>query len=217
MIEGSGPRSAMPKESLIFGAAGVFFGILVGWILGSQQAPATAPAATAQSAPAQSAQSQTAPPLDESRVASLRAAAQQNPGDADTRVQLGNLYFDAERFDEAARWYEDALKVDPKNVNASTDLGIAYYYMNQADRALAQFERSLQIDPKHSKTLLNVGIVRAFGKQDLEGAARAWQQVLDVAPPDSPEAKAARQALDGVTKAHPDLAKPAAKTSGTPD
>jgi len=83
--------------------------------------------------------------------------------------------------------------------------------------ALAQFERSLQIDPKHSKTLLNVGIVRAFGKQDLDGAARAWQQVLDVAPPDSPEAKAARQALDGVTKAHPDLAKPAAKTSGTPD
>ena len=41
--------------------------------------------------------------------------------------------------------------------------------MNQPDRALAQFERSLAIDPKHTKTLLNIGIVRAFGKQDLEG------------------------------------------------
>ena len=207
----------MPKESLIFGAAGVFFGILVGWIMGSQQAPATAPAPASQAAPAQGQQAQAAAPLDESRAAALKVTAERNPRDAETRVQLGNLYFDAERFAEAARWYEDALTVDPKNVNASTDLGIAYYYMNQADRALAQFERSLAIDPRHSKTLLNVGIVRAFGKQDLEGAARAWQQVLEVAPPDSPEAKAARQALDGVRNAHPDLAKPAAKTSGTPD
>ena len=67
-------------------------------------------------------------------------------------------------------------------MNASTDLGIAYYYMNQPDRALQQFDRSLAIDPKHTKTLLNIGIVRAFGKQDLEGAAKAWQQVIDVAP-----------------------------------
>ena len=54
--------------------------------------------------------------------------------------------------------------------------------MNQPDRALAQFDRSLAIDPRHTKTLLNVGIVRAFGKQDLEGAAEAWQQVVEVAP-----------------------------------
>ena len=80
------------------------------------------------------------------------------------------------------KWYEEALQIDPKHVNASTDLGIAYYYMNQPDRALAQFERSLAIDPKHTKTLLNIGIVRAFGKQDLEGAAKAWQQVLESRP-----------------------------------
>ncbi len=68
----------------------------------------------------------------------------------------------------------------------STDLGVAYYYTNQPDRALAQFDKSLAIDPKHIKTLLNVGIVRAFGKQDLAGAGKAWQQVVDLAP-DSPE------------------------------
>ena len=82
------------------------------------------------------------------------------------------------------------VQLAPQNVNASTDLGISYYYTNQPDRALAQFERSLAIDPNHSKTLLNVGIVRAFGKQDLEGAAKAFQRVLDVAP-GSPEASAA--------------------------
>ena len=118
-------------------------------------------------------------------------------------MQLGDLYFDAERFPEATKQYEDALAINPKHVNASTDLGIAYYYMNQPDRALAQFDRSLAIDAAHTKTLLNVGIVRAFGKQDLEGAAAAWQKVVEIAP-SSEEAAMARKALQGLRSAHPD-------------
>jgi len=200
------------KDSVIFGVTGVFFGLLVGWIIGSQQAVGTpappATAATAAAAPAQSASA-----LDENRAASLRSAAERNPQDAETRVQLGNLYFDAERYPDAVKWYEEAARLSPKDVNVSTDLGISYYYTNQPDRALAQFERSLAIDPRHSKTLLNVGIVRAFGKQDLEGAAKAFQQVLDVAP-GSAEARAARQALDGIRSAHPDTSGGAAKQPG---
>jgi len=190
----------VPKESVVFGIAGVFFGILVGWMIGSQQArppavTAAVPAATAQ-------QAQTAPAFDQSRASALEATIANNPGDVDSRVQLGDLYFDAERFAEATKWYEEALKINPRHVNASTDLGIAYYYMNQPDRALQQFERSLAIDPKHTKTLLNIGIVRAFGKQDLEGAAKVWQEVIDTAP-SSPEAGMARQALQGLRSAHP--------------
>ena len=189
------------------GVAGVFFGVLVGWIIGSQQAGGPARVPAAQPATAQSGNNpQAPPPLDESRASALKTTAQQNPADAATRVQLGNLYFDAGRFQESAEWYEAALKINPRDVNASTDLGIAYYYMNQADKALAQFERSLLVDPKHAKTLLNVGIVRAFGKQDLKGAAEAWQRVLAVAP-GTEEARAATQALEGVKSAHPDIGK----------
>jgi cytochrome c-type biogenesis protein CcmH/NrfG len=196
----------VPRESIIFGVAGVFFGLIVGWIIGSQQVAGPRPAMVAeqQAAPAPSGQTDTMVPLDESRAAALRASAEQNPRDAATRVQLGNMYFDAGRFPEAVKWYEDALRIEPRDPDVSTDLGIAYYYMNQPDKALAQFDRSLELDPKHSKTLLNVGVVRAFGKQDLEGAAKAWQRVIEVAP-NSPEARAARQALDGLRNAHPDI------------
>ena len=114
------------------------------------------------------------------------------------------MYFDAGRFPEAVDWYKQALTIQPKSVNVSTDLGIAYYYMNDADKALAQFDTSLTIDPAHAKTLLNIGIVRAFGKQDLKGAAEVWQKILVVAPA-SDEARAARQALDGIRSAHPEL------------
>lgn len=200
----------MNREAVVLGVAGVFFGVLVGWIIGSQQSAgrvSPGAAASTSSAPRGTGQQQ-APPLDEARATAMKNTAQQNPNDADTRIQLANMYFDAERFPEAAEWYEQALKINPKDVNVSTDLGISYYYMNQPDKALAQFETSLQIDPKHAKTLLNVGIVRAFGKQDLKGAMEAFQKVLEVAPPGSDEAKAAQQALDGVKGAHPDVAAP---------
>ena len=199
----------MHKESIVMGLAGLLLGVMVGWIIGSQAADGVAgtipPAQQAATAPAQG-QQQAAPALDEKRIAELRAEAEKNPRDATPRVQLGNLYFDSERFDDAAKWYVEALAVNPGDANVSTDLGITYYYRNQPDRALEQFERSLQIDPKHSKTLLNIGVVRAWGKQDLEGAAKAWERVLEVAP-NSEEAQRAKQGLDGIRSAHPDAGK----------
>jgi Flp pilus assembly protein TadD len=211
----------MSRESLVFGVAGIFFGILVGWIIGSQQTPAPrpAPAAAAAEPRARGPRQETAAPLDESRAATLKQSAERDPKDTRVRIELGNLYFDSERFEEAARWYEAALKIDPRNVSASTDLGISYYYMNQADRALSQFERSLAIDPRHTKTLLNVGIVRAYGKDDLAGAVQAWERVVAIGP-DSPEGRVARQALEAVRNAHPNMpgaAPPAGKPPGTPE
>jgi cytochrome c-type biogenesis protein CcmH/NrfG len=140
--------------------------------------------------------------LDENRAQAMRTAAEQNPSDPKPRVELGNMYFDAERYQDAITWYEDALRLNPSDPNVSTDLGVAYYYTNQPDKAVAQFERSLAVDAKHTKTLLNLGIVKAFGKQDLNGAAAAWKQVVALAP-DSPEGQAARKALEGLQSAHP--------------
>lgn len=184
------------------GIAGVLLGLLAGWIIGSQQAaPARTEPTPAPAAQATSGQQQVQP-LDEARAASLKSSADANPKDAVPRTQLGNMYFDAGRFEEAAQWYSASLEVNPKDANVSTDLGIAYYYMNQSDRALAQFQRSLAIDPKHAKTLLNVGIVYAWGKQDLDGAAKAWERLIEVAP-GSEEAARAKQGLDGIRSAHP--------------
>jgi cytochrome c-type biogenesis protein CcmH/NrfG len=63
-------------------------------------------------------------------------------------------------------------------------------------------EESLRIDPRHLKTLLNLGIVKAFGKQDLAGAAAAWEQVITIAP-DSQEGQAAKRSLENLQAAHP--------------
>ena len=203
----------MKSDSIAYVIAGICFGIILGWVIGTQQARrpgASAPAAASQPATAGTAQQQ-APRLDEGRVQALNTILQSDPKNVNATIQLGNVYFDAERWDDAIKWYARALELDPKNADASTDLGVSYYYSNKPDLALAQFEKSLAISPAHTKTLLNKGIVLAFGKQDLKGAATEWQKVVELAP-DSPEGQAARRALEGIASAH---ANPGS-TSGNP-
>ncbi len=164
----------MRADSIAFAISGMLFGVIVGWILGTQQSAgvtATAAPAAAAAAPATAGEGGRPPaaPLDEARARELVAAASGAPADPAPRVELGNLYFDAERYTDAVEWYEQALRLKPADANVSTDLGVAYYYTDQPDKAIQQFEHSLEIDPKHTKTMLNMGIVKAFGKQDLDG------------------------------------------------
>jgi tetratricopeptide (TPR) repeat protein len=195
----------MKSDAIAFGIAGIAFGLIAGWVLGTQQATVRTPQAAAplaSAAPAAPAEPRAAL-LDETKVNALKAVADREPTNPKPRVELANLYFDAEKFDDAIKWYEAAIKLNPNDVNVSTDLGVSYYYINQPDRALEQFTHSLKADPKHLKTFLNIGIVKAFGKKDLEGAQAAWQQIIQLAP-NSPEGQAARRALDSVKAAHPD-------------
>ncbi len=200
----------MKSDAIAYGIAGILFGLIAGWVIGSQQAgvrpAASSPAAQTAQSGGSGGQTRAAV-LDETKVNALKTVAERETANPKPRVELANLYFDAERYDDAIKWYEEALKLEPNDVNVSTDLGVCYYYTNQPDKALAQFEKSLKLDPKHGKTLLNVGIVRAFGKQDLDGASQAWQQVIKLAP-DSPEGQAAKRALDSLQSAHPGTGKP---------
>ena len=186
----------MKRDSLVFAISGTFFGLIVGWILGSQvtgrPAPVAAPPAV------QAAADDTAPPpLDVQRATALEQQANAQPGDVTVRVELGNLYFDSEHFDLAIPWYEAALALAPSDVNVSTDLAVCYYYTNQPERALAQLDRSLAVDPNHVKTIFNQGIIRAGGLADLAGASESFQRVVALAP-GSPEGQQAQRLLDSI-------------------
>jgi tetratricopeptide (TPR) repeat protein len=191
----------MKRESIVFLISGTAFGLLVGWIIGSQQVVPPAPPPPPAQQAAQASGRPPAPPVDVQRVAALERTASAEPQNSTVRVDLGNLYFNSEQYEQAAPWYEAALKLNPKDVNASTDLAVCYYYLQQDDRALKQLDYSLSIDPNHVKTLFNQGVIRAFGKKDLEGATQAWRRVIAIAP-DSEEGQRVKQILDGLASGH---------------
>lgn len=197
------------RESLVLGVATLCSVSIMGWIVWSERpVPPPSPRVPTSSAatePAGGAPALEPQAVDESRVATLEASAESAPDDAAPRAALGDVYFGAQRFEDAIPWYEQALALSSGDPDVGTNLGVSYYYAGETARAIETFERALEADPSHQRALLSLGIVKAFGLQDLDAAIAAWEQVVAIAP-DTPEGLAARDSLDRIRSAH-----------GTPD
>ena len=182
-------QDSLSALTAITGIAGILFGIIVGYVIGSGQAR-TASIAAAPSAAAEP----TASVVSDSELQAFRNVLAADPKNAKAAEALANKLYDAGRYGEAVPYYRQALSGDPKNVNISTDLGTALYYAGNADEALTQLSASLAIDPNHAQTLFNVGIVRRDGKKDAKGAIEAWQRLL-AANPNYPDAAKVRSLI----------------------
>jgi tetratricopeptide (TPR) repeat protein len=174
----------MRRDTVVFALAGIVFGFVVGYMSASWgQAPrASAPAV----APAGAGGAVVAPgpsDLDPNEAQALEALAERDPGDVAVRVELGNLYMDHERWDEAIRWYREALGLGPDLSSVRTDLGACLVHAGRPAEGLAEFEVVLQQDESHRNALYNKGIaLTELGRT--EEAVAAWEEVLRRHPSD---------------------------------
>lgn len=183
------PRNQSDSRTLwmVIAVACLFFGSVLGYVIGSFRAgaPATSQAPAPQAAPAEAATGAPGSPpalVDEQQVQTYRNILARDPRNVQAAVQLGNIFYDAGRYGEAIPLYQQAFSLDPRNVEVSTDLGTALWYSGRPDEALAQFQKSLAISPTHPQTLFNMGIVKLDGKQDPKGAIEAWERLLKTNP-----------------------------------
>ena len=191
----------MKSDAVAFGVAGILFGLIAGWVIGSQQAARAPAAARAVAAPAR--------PAGSSGRAARRGAGQRVESRGRTRAverraarAARQMYFDAERYDEAIKWYTEALQALPNDVDVSTDLGVLLLLHEPAGQGARAVRPIAEGRPEAHQDTPQSGIVRAFGKQDLDGASRRGSRSSQLAPA-SPEAQAARRALDTLRSAHP--------------
>ncbi len=177
----------MRRDTVVFTLAGIVFGFVVGYMgaswgdrpaaVGPTGAPATAGGTGTVPAPPAAA------PLDPNEAQALEALAQRDPADVGARVELGNLYMDHERWDEAARWYREALELSPDLDNVRTDLGACLVHSGRPAEGLAEFEAVLTLDESHRNALYNKGIaLTQLGRT--EEAITAWEEVLRYHPTD---------------------------------
>ena len=174
---------------VVVGAACLGVGLATGYYLGKQPAQ---PAATAQATPSTSFSE------DEAR---LRGALLANPNDLDALIQLGNLYYDNQKFRDAVDLYGRALEIDPKNIGVRTDRGTSYWNLGQADAAIIEFRKSLELNPTHAQTLYNLGVVFLNGKNDAQEARKAWETLLATNPnyPDRAKVQEQLASLSGAS------------------
>ena len=148
--------------------------------------------------------------MADQQAAPLLSQLKANPSDPALLAQVGNLYYDAQLFQDAIDYYTRSLQADPKNTNIRTDMATAYWYLGDPDRALTEYDRILKQEPNKINALLNRGVVRWQGKMDVKGAVADWETLLK-ADPSYPERPKVEQ-LIAQAKQHANI-KPGEKTS----
>ncbi|MBC2713328.1 MAG: tetratricopeptide repeat protein [Desulfosarcina sp.] len=153
---------------------------------------------------------QSAPPavIDEERqqeIEALKAQTEQNPQDVASWIQLGHLYFGANRPNDAIEAYGKALAIEPENANVWTDLGIMYRRSGSPEKAVEAFDRAMKIDATHEISRFNKGIVLFHDLKDETGALAAWESLLAINPnAKSPGGQTVRELVDHIKENHQD-------------
>ena len=134
----------------------------------------------------------------------LLRANQLRPDDQQVVVALGNVNYDAERFETAEKWYTAALMKNPDDVNVRTDLGLTFLLRSQpdVDRAVAEFRRSLERDPDHELTLQNL-VVALKRKGDAREARATLERLEKLNPSNSALPMLREQLGEGGGQARP--------------
>lgn len=174
---------------LVVGAA-LFFGLMAGILLPSFFGPEGPPL------PMPSLVGEPEPPFNRGpdyslKIREIKRQLQKKPDEVSLLIQLGNTYFDDNRYPEAIEAYSRALALSPGNPDVLTDLGIMHRRNGDPEKASECFRQAASLSPDHPQCRLNLGIVLFFDLKDPEGAIRALEDFIRIVG-DSPEGHSAR-------------------------
>jgi tetratricopeptide (TPR) repeat protein len=64
---------------------------------------------------------------------------------------IGTNYYNLAKYDDALRYYQRAVEIDPENLDALYQLGLAHLTMGNKSDSIAQFEKYLEKDAESGR------------------------------------------------------------------
>jgi len=103
------------------------------------------------------------------------------PDSAVMQNKIGIAYHQMMKMDIAKRYYERAIKLDPKYPEAINNLGTVYYSRKNYARSIRFYKRALKLSPNSASVYSNLGTAY-FGRRDYKKASEAYQKALGLDP-----------------------------------
>jgi tetratricopeptide (TPR) repeat protein len=103
----------------------------------------------------------------ETAIADLNAAIEQNPSLRMARMKLGELYLTRKDYEQAVPHLEAASDLDPYTVDNHYNLGVALQVLNRLQEAALAYIRGIKLDENSFGCNMNLGLVYfALGQLD---------------------------------------------------
>jgi tetratricopeptide (TPR) repeat protein len=95
--------------------------------------------------------------------------------------KTGIAYHQLLDLSDAKKYYEKAIKLDPKYSEAINNLGAVYYAAKSYRRAVEQYKRALRYTPDSASILSNLGTAY-FARKQYKDASLAYERALAIDP-----------------------------------
>lgn len=149
--------------------------------------PAGKPAAASETAAGQMPADHPSPENVE-RLMALQQQIADDPQNTDYLTQIANLYYDLRKYDRAIEFYQQSLDIRPGEAGVETDMATSFHYLGQSDKALETLDKVLQYQPGFPQAMFNKGVILAHAKNDVQGAIKVWEDLLQTDPAFSQQA-----------------------------
>ncbi len=87
----------------------------------------------------------------------------------------------AQKYDEAIKYFEDVLEINPDNSEAHNNLGVAYAGLGRYSEAVEAYKQVIHIKPDYAEAHYSLGQTYSRLKRYAE-AAEAFKQVIRINP-----------------------------------
>ena len=102
---------------------------------------------------------------------------EQSPQDIDAYFNLGDIYFSLQNYDEALRYYQPILAIDPKYKMAYNQIGYAYAYKGDLKSAIATLKKYRELAPDEPNPYDSMGEIY-YNHGDYKEAEKNLRQSL---------------------------------------
>jgi TM2 domain-containing membrane protein YozV len=157
--------------------------------------PVASPALTPSPAPSAS------PAVDMAKVNELLARLKAHPDDPATLMALGDEYYAAGQFADAAPFYDRVLALDPQNLSALQARGAVDYNLGDFPNAEKLWKQALLVDPNNQELHYDLGFLYMnLASPDWAGVKNEWNKVIAI-DPTTEIAKTVQSHLDSLVAA----------------
>lgn len=193
----------MATDRLFFGIAGLFIGLVIGFLFAnsinrtaSQADSARTSASTSASADAPANLNLPAdhPPVGTSsssqpqggalpQVTEAIERAKKEPNSYEAQMTAGDLYYQIQRFADAAKFYEKANQLKPAELEPLIKLGNAYFDSEQYETAEKWYVEALKKTPNDTSIRTDLGLTYFLRTpRNIEKAVKEFQAALAIEP-----------------------------------
>lgn len=112
----------------------------------------------------------------------LKQKVSDTPDDAPARKNYAIALYASGDINEAAKQYEEAVKLNSKDATAYNNLGNAYRDLNKSDQAIDAYKKSIELDRKSVNTYANLANVQLYTKDAPQDAINTYKNGLKELP-----------------------------------